>query len=255
MSATSFPAADAVSFKGRHAVIVGGVVLLHGVGLWALDRGLLRPPPELIVPAQILAELIAPPPPPPPQVVPARVPPPPAPAAPAPPSPPKPKPAPPSVKPRPRAAPPQPAPVAQALPTAPVVVPTPSAPIAAEPVPTPVAAPAPPAPAPSPSAPPAPPTPAVVVQPSTQAAHLNNPPPPYPAMSRRLGETGRVMVRVLIGPDGRAQDARIQRSSGYERLDQVALDTARDRWRYVPGTRNGVPEAMWFNVPINFVLE
>lgn len=53
-------------------------------------------------------------------------------------------------------------------------------------------------------------------------------------MSRRLGESGRVVVRVLIGPDGRAQEARIQRSSGYERLDQVALETARDRWRYVP---------------------
>jgi len=74
-------------------------------------------------------------------------------------------------------------------------------------------------------------------------------------MSRRLGESGRVVVRVLIGTDGRAQDARIQQSSGYERLDRVALETARDRWRYVPGTRGGTPEAMWFNVPINFVLQ
>ena len=97
--------------------------------------------------------------------------------------------------------------------------------------------------------------PPVVVQPSSKAAYLNNPPPPYPPMSKRLGETGRVIVRVLIGPNGRAQEARIQRSSGFERLDEIALETARDRWRYVPGTRNGVPEAMWFNVPINFVLE
>ena len=94
-----------------------------------------------------------------------------------------------------------------------------------------------------------------MVQPSSSAAYLNNPKPAYPPMSRRLGESGRVVVRVLIGPDGRAQEARIQRSSGYERLDQVALETARDRWRYVPGTRGGTPEAMWFNVPINFVLE
>ena len=125
-------------------------------------------------------------------------------------------------------------------------------PAAPEPTPSPAAAAAPAAPAPSPPAPPAPP---VIVQPSTSAAHLNNPAPTYPAMSKRLGESGRVVVRVLIGPDGRAQDARIQRSSGFDRLDQVALETARDRWRYVPGTRNGVPEAMWFNVPLNFVLE
>ncbi len=74
-------------------------------------------------------------------------------------------------------------------------------------------------------------------------------------MSRRLGESGRVIVRVLIGTDGRAQEAHVHKSSGYDRLDRVALETARDRWRYRPGTRNGVPEAMWFNVPLNFVLE
>ena len=112
-----------------------------------------------------------------------------------------------------------------------------------------------PAPVAAPVSPPAPPAPPVVVLPSSNASYLNNPKPSYPAMSRRLGETGRVVLRVLIGTDGRAQEAHIQRSSGYERLDQVALETVRDRWRYQPGTRNGVPEAMWFNVPINFVLE
>jgi protein TonB len=27
------------------------------------------------------------------------------------------------------------------------------------------------------------------------------------------------------------------------------------RWRYVPGKRGGVPETMWFQVPIEFKLE
>ena len=252
MSATSLSPAPTVPLPGRTAVIVGSVVLLHAVALWALQRGLVRPPAEVIVQAQILAELIAPPPP--PAAPPAPTPPPPAPPAPASPPPPKPRPAPPP--PKPRAAPPRPAPVVQPRPAAPVVAPAPTAPApvpaAPEPTPSPAAAAAPAAPAPSPPAPPAPP---VIVQPSTSAAHLNNPAPTYPAMSKRLGESGRVVVRVLIGPDGRAQDARIHRSSGFDRLDQVALETARDRWRYVPGTRNGVPEAMWFNVPLNFVLE
>lgn len=94
-----------------------------------------------------------------------------------------------------------------------------------------------------------------MVLPSSSASYLNNPKPPYPAMSKRLGETGRVVLRVLIGTDGRVQEARIERSSGFDRLDQVALETARDRWRYRPGTRNGVPEAMWYRVPINFTLD
>ena len=69
-----------------------------------------------------------------------------------------------------------------------------------------------------------------------------------------MGEQGKVIVRVLIGTDGLAQKAEIRQSSGYERLDQAALATAL-KWRYVPGKRGGVPEAMWFNVPIDFVLE
>ena len=73
-------------------------------------------------------------------------------------------------------------------------------------------------------------------------------------MSRHLHEEGKVVVRVLIGADGTAHQAELRRSSGYDRLDRAALDTVR-KWRYVPGKRGGVAEAMWFDVPINFVLE
>jgi len=73
-------------------------------------------------------------------------------------------------------------------------------------------------------------------------------------MSKRLGEQGKVVVRVLIAVDGTAQKAELKQSSGFDRLDQAGLSTVL-RWRYVPGKRTGVPEAMWFNVPISFVLE
>ncbi len=110
------------------------------------------------------------------------------------------------------------------------------------------------APAPAPAAPPATPAPPVVVLPSSSADYLNNPRPAYPPLSRRLGEQGKVVVRVFIEVDGTASRAEVRQSSGFERLDQTALETVK-RWRYVPGKRAGVPEAMWFNVPINFVLE
>ena len=223
----------------RNTAIIGGVLALHAVALWAFNQGLLLPPTETVVPAQVLADIVIPPAPPPP------------------PPPPEPKvepPPPPPPVPRRRAPPPKPAPAPRPTPRPqPVPQPEPQ-PLAvqnAEPA-APVAATAPPPPpAPPPPAPAAP----VEVLPSLHAAYLHNPPPVYPAMSRRLGETGRVIVRVLIGPDGHAQDARISHSSGFDRLDRLALETARDRWRYVPGTRNGVPEAMWFDVPFNFVLE
>jgi protein TonB len=90
--------------------------------------------------------------------------------------------------------------------------------------------------------------------PSSDADYLQNPKPPYPPISKRLGEQGKVIVRVLIGADGQPQKSEIRQSSGFDRLDQAAVTTVM-RWRYVPGKRGGVPEAMWFNVPINFVLE
>ena len=90
--------------------------------------------------------------------------------------------------------------------------------------------------------------------PSSNADYLQNPKATYPAMSKRLGEQGKVIVRVLIGADGIAQQAELRQSSGFDRLDQAALQTVL-KWRYVPGKRAGIAQAMWFNVPINFVLE
>ena len=214
----------------RNLVIASSVVVFHVAALWALQSGLLRRAIEVVVPAEILSEFITPPlpkPPPPVPTPPQPKPPLPQPKAPSPPPPPKPL------------AIPDPVPV----PPAPVGVTTPPAPL--PPIAAPVAAtPAPPAPPPAPK----------IELPSSDAAYLQNPKPPYPPMSQRLGEQGKVVVRVLIGTDGQAQQAEVKTSSGFERLDQAALATVK-RWRYVPGKRNGVVEAMWFNVPINFVLE
>lgn len=215
----------------RNVVIAASVVLFHIAALWALQNGLLRRAVEIIVPAQILSEFIAPPA---PQVTP---------PTPAPPAPVKPQ----VVQ---KTAPkPLPTPV-------PVVTPTPA------PMPQPVQAteqpPAPARAAPAQPTAPAPvaaaPAPPRVELPTSAADYLQNPKPPYPALSKRMGEQGKVVLRVLIGVDGTAQRAEISQSSGYDRLDQAALTTVL-RWRYVPGKRGGVPEAMWFNVPINFVLE
>lgn len=215
----------------RIVVIVASVLLFHGAALWALQTGLLRRAVEVLVPAELLSEFIEP-------ASPIVEPPPPARPAPAP------------VKPVLTHA---PTPVHQAAPELLAVAdPTPSAnapvgeisPVAAtEAVTVPVSA-----------APPAPATPARLELPSSDADYLHNPKPSYPPLSKRLGEQGKVVVRALIGLDGTAQQAHIKQSSGFDRLDQSALATVL-RWRYVPGKRAGVAEAMWFNVPITFVLE
>jgi protein TonB len=104
------------------------------------------------------------------------------------------------------------------------------------------------------AAPPKPEPPAHIELPSASAAYLHNPPPAYPPLSRRLGETGKVTLRVLVRTDGSAGAVEIYHSSGYARLDQAAQQAVQ-RWRFVPGKRNGVPQEMWFLVPIQFVLE
>lgn len=98
------------------------------------------------------------------------------------------------------------------------------------------------------------PTTELIQPPSSKASYLNNPQPPYPAISRRLGEQGRVVVRVLISAQGHAKQVDIGQSSGSARLDQAALDTVMT-WRFVPGRRAGVAEDMWYQVPISFSID
>ena len=242
MSPMNAASADARTSRlaGRYVWIACAVVALHIGLLWLLQSGLRMQPAKQVVLVEVLARLIEPPT---PAVATAPAPP----KAPVPVEPPKAlprSPRPPPVQPRPQAA-AQPAapPVSPALPTeapsAAVAPPAQAAPLAAPPAAT------------APSVKPAPPA---VQLPSSDADYLQNPPPPYPSLSKRLNEQGKTIVKVLIGPDGLPQRAEIARSSGFDRLDQAALATVM-RWRYVPGKRGGVAEAMWFNVPINWVLE
>ena len=218
----------------RNAFIAIAVVAMHVAFVWALQSGLLMRAAELVVPAEILTQFIEPPTPkvepvtpvvPKPQVLPTPV---------------KKTVSKPVMQPA-----PQPLAIADATPSpnAPVGVTTPQPALAPVTAPVSVAA----------TAPAAAPAPALQL-PSSDADYLQNPRPPYPPISRRLNEQGKTTVRVLIGLDGLPQRSEIVKSSGFERLDQAAVATVM-RWRYVPGKRGGVAEAMWFNVPINWVLE
>lgn len=79
------------------------------------------------------------------------------------------------------------------------------------------------------------------------------PRPEYPRASQRRGETGRVMVRVLISPQGAVANASVRSSSGYARLDESALVAARSA-RFKPYTENGVAYPALADIPFDFVL-
>lgn len=56
-------------------------------------------------------------------------------------------------------------------------------------------------------------------------------PPPYPRLSRRLGEEGAVELLLSLGADGRVLAARVVVSSGYPRLDEAAREAVL-AWRF-----------------------
>ena len=87
-----------------------------------------------------------------------------------------------------------------------------------------------------------------------RVAYGTNPLPPYPLVARRLGKEGVVLLEVLVAPDGRAADVRMIRSSGFAPLDESAMTTVRERWRFVPARRDGVAVESRVTVPIRFRL-
>lgn len=78
--------------------------------------------------------------------------------------------------------------------------------------------------------------------------------PPYPALSRRLGEAGVVILRVELSETGHVATARVSTSSGHARLDEAALAAVRT-WRCTPASRNGQPVRAVALQPFNFVMQ
>lgn len=95
--------------------------------------------------------------------------------------------------------------------------------------------------------------PEAVIPPRSDAAHLNNPAPSYPSMSRRLAEQGRVILDVYILANGRVGELRIKQSSGFKRLDDAALQAVK-KWQYVPAHRGNEAIPFWYIQPLSFSL-
>ena len=89
--------------------------------------------------------------------------------------------------------------------------------------------------------------------PSSDADYLHNPKPKYPGLSISRNEQGTVRLSVLVGADGKTKEVKIKVSSGFERLDRAAREAVLG-WTFVPGKRAGVPEEMWYDLPMPFKL-
>jgi protein TonB len=201
------------------------VALLHLAILWLLLHGMMRH--AAIVSPRLIVASILPPAPPPLQ-----------------PLPPQPKPTvtpplPPSPEPPPKRRPPPPRPAVMRAAPAVTTAAAPPAPSMSETTPSiaPVARPAEP-----------------VHLPPRADATSSCRAPDYPTASRRLGETGTVVVKFLIDERGTAIDSAVESSSGYPRLDEAARQ-ALSLCRFTPGTVDGKPEAAWVRIQYIWKLE
>lgn len=193
------------------------VLALHGAALYGMWSYRIIPPPEEAI--TLMVSLINPPPPEQPK-----------PPAPKPPEPPK-------------AHPPEPPPEPQRL-----VAETPAV-LPDEPL---VYVPPQPPPEPVVEAPPLPPQP-VVLSRELAVSCPNRSPPDYPSTSVRMHEQGTVLLRVVLGENGRVESIEVKTSSGYRRLDDSAIRAVKS-WKCEPSIQNGVTVRAIAMQPINFTL-
>jgi protein TonB len=106
---------------------------------------------------------------------------------------------------------------------------------------------------PAPPAPPPPPAPPKEI-PASAIEYLVTPPIDYPRLSKRLNESGTVVVRIYIDEAGVPRMAQVASSSGHPRLDEAAV-AGLQRFRFKPMTENGRPLAGWARIPVPFELE
>jgi len=84
--------------------------------------------------------------------------------------------------------------------------------------------------------------------------YRSNPPPKYPAVARRRGFQGNVVLEVLVGSVGNVIELHVLSSSGYPILDRAAKSSVKN-WTFEPGMRGQEKVEMWVRVPIRFELK
>jgi protein TonB len=84
--------------------------------------------------------------------------------------------------------------------------------------------------------------------------YRSNPSPKYPRIARMRGFQGNVLLDVLVNKNGKVNDLKIFKSSGYPILDKAATSSVK-HWLFEPGLIGDEKVDMWVRVPIRFELK
>jgi protein TonB len=85
------------------------------------------------------------------------------------------------------------------------------------------------------------------------ANYGSNPKPKYPGSATSRGWEGTVRLLVKVTPEGDSEEVTVQRSSGYDVLDEAAIEAV-EKWKFIPAKRGDTAVSSSVVVPINFVL-
>lgn len=94
----------------------------------------------------------------------------------------------------------------------------------------------------------------VIAKPQLDSRYSDSFQPAYPSDERLAGREGRVVVRVLIGTDGRVKQVE-QVSAPSAAFFDATRKRALEKWRFRPGTRDGVAVEVWETMAVRFVLD
>jgi periplasmic protein TonB len=81
---------------------------------------------------------------------------------------------------------------------------------------------------------------------------LYQPDPEYSEEARKAKYQGTCVLYLVVGPDGRPRDIRVQRTLGLG-LDEKAIEAVKT-WRFDPALKDGKPVAVAINVEVSFRL-
>ncbi len=87
----------------------------------------------------------------------------------------------------------------------------------------------------------------------TPARAVSQPLPPYPNAARALGIEGFTLLKCVVLEDGSVTNCRLEHAAGFG-IDESALLTVQDKWKFEPARLNGQPVALQATIEISMRL-
>ncbi|MBU6390944.1 MAG: energy transducer TonB [Planctomycetota bacterium] len=88
----------------------------------------------------------------------------------------------------------------------------------------------------------------------SKPGYFQNRPPKYPPLAKQMHQEGLVMLMVEIDQKGVPVKVEVKQSSGYQLLDQAALEAVR-HWRFQSERIGDLPIESKVTIPVRFRLE